>query len=783
MIINNPLKMNDWKFSQFIKLVLSIQVSLWVIILLELNGINIPIISELIGFIYLTFIPGFLILRILKIHKLGNIKSVLYAVGLSILSVMFVGFALNMVFSLFGIYNPISIFPLITVMSIFVVILCIFSYLRDKDFSDTQLIDTSTFLSPILLFLCIIPFLAVFGTYFVNFYNNNLISMLLISLIAVIVILVAFDKIPKRLYPFTIWIIAISLLYDSSLISTYLWGWDIQNEYYLANTIFNNFYWDFTFGDAYNAMLSVIMLAPVYSIFINMDLVYVFKIIYILLFSLVPLGLYKVFKGQTNSKIAFLASFLFVSSSTFFMILPAEAREMIAELFLILLLLLIFGKKTNNSQVLFIIFGIGLVVSHYSSTYLFLFTIINVFIILILFYLYKWFVNSNDENKFFNFRKLWNSPMNIVTVTVIAIFTYLWYKYIAIGVALKALTDLFGFIETGFSPKLTLLIAKFGLINFYMVVVCILLILVVISFAVFKYRKNIAKKSSNIYNFNDFINPILQSKWKYHIFAFLSMIILVLFAFLVGKPQTWIVAVGRYLNFVLVFFTLTGLVLSFLQFTENRIKKEYFAFSIVSILVLLTGIFFPVFEDSFSITRIFQMTFIFLSPFCVIGGIIVFKSFFKSLNKSRLDNNVFIKVFSIFLLIFMFLNTGFFSVISNTSIPVHLSSESDVYPRFDVQETLGAQWLYKNRISDNIYADEHGTRLFKKYLYFVPVLSNYNGQDNSYIFARKFNQGDIFLLTIERGSKEKSKVYEDMSGMINTKNEIYDNGEAKSYFS
>lgn len=779
MKINNPFQMNDWKFGQFMKYVLLMQVLVLVIIGLELNKIVIPIVDQLIAFIYLIFIPGILILRIFKIHKLSTIETILYSVGLSIFSIMFIGLILNFIGPIFGIVNPISIFPVVTVMSLFVVILCVLSYIRDKDFSDVNFIDTKDFLSPVFLLLCITPFLAVFGTYFVNFYNNNLISMLLIVLIAVIVFLVVFDKIPRKLYPFAIWIIAISLLYGSSLISTYLWGWDIQNEYYLANTVFNNFYWGSTFWDAYNSMLSVVMLAPIYSLITNMDLIYVFKIMYPLLFSLVPLGLYKIFKEQTNPKLAFLASFLFASSSSFFMILPAEAREMIAEIFLISLLLLIFSKKIKNLQALFIIFGIGLVVSHYSSTYLFLSIIISVFILLALFYLYKWFVNPNGE-KFFNILKLMNSPINIVTVMIIVIFTYLWYNYIAGGLALKALIDLWGLIGNDFSQKLTPFIAKLGLINFYMVLVGIILILAVLLFVAFKYRKNIAKRSSN---FNNFINPVLQSKWKYHILAFLSMIILLLFAFLIGKPQTWIVAVQRYLNFVLVFFTLTGLLLSIFQLVENRFKKEYFAFSIVSVLVLLTGIFFPTFENSFSITRIFQMTFIFLSPFCVIGGIIVFKSFFKSLNKSKIDSNVLIKVFSIFLLISLFFNTGFFSVISNTSIPVHLSTESDVYPRFDFQETLGAQWLYENRISDNIYADEHGILLFKKYMYYAPVLSYYKGQNNSYIFARKLNQGNIFLVTIEVDSKEKSKVYEDMSGMINTKNEIYDNGEAKSYFS
>ena len=78
---------------------------------------------------------------------------------------------------------------------------------------------------------------------------------------------------------FHVWIISISLLYMSSLISPYVWGWDIQNEYYLANLVINYSYWNFILPDAYNSMLSIVMLAPVYSLYTNVNLDHVFKIV------------------------------------------------------------------------------------------------------------------------------------------------------------------------------------------------------------------------------------------------------------------------------------------------------------------------------------------------------------------------------------------------------------------------------------------------------------------------------------------------------------------------
>ena len=95
MQINNPLQMNDWEIKKFLTVVLAIQLAMWGVIGLDYIGLQIPILRQLIGFIYLTFVPGIIILRILKLHKLGNIETLLYTVGLSIATLMFTGLLMN----------------------------------------------------------------------------------------------------------------------------------------------------------------------------------------------------------------------------------------------------------------------------------------------------------------------------------------------------------------------------------------------------------------------------------------------------------------------------------------------------------------------------------------------------------------------------------------------------------------------------------------------------------------------------------------------------------------
>ncbi|MCK4454446.1 hypothetical protein KAU51_03890, partial [Candidatus Parcubacteria bacterium] len=155
--MNNPFQINDWEIKKFLKVVLAIQLAMWGVISLDAIGLQIPIIRQFIGFIYLTFVPGIILLRILKLHKLGNIETLLYTVGLSIATLMFTGLFMNTIYPLFGFSRPISITPLIITISVVVLILCILSYVRDKDFSDPSSIDVGDVLSPPALFLCLIP--------------------------------------------------------------------------------------------------------------------------------------------------------------------------------------------------------------------------------------------------------------------------------------------------------------------------------------------------------------------------------------------------------------------------------------------------------------------------------------------------------------------------------------------------------------------------------------------------------------------------------------------------
>ena len=77
MKVINPFQMNNWDISYLFIFILIIQTFLWITILFNLTGNHIPIISEILASISLFYINGILILRILRIHSLGNIENFL----------------------------------------------------------------------------------------------------------------------------------------------------------------------------------------------------------------------------------------------------------------------------------------------------------------------------------------------------------------------------------------------------------------------------------------------------------------------------------------------------------------------------------------------------------------------------------------------------------------------------------------------------------------------------------------------------------------------------------
>ena len=749
MQINNPFQINDWEIKKFLKVVLAIQFVLWGAIGLDAVGLQIPILRQLIGFVYLTFMPGIIILRILKLHKLGNIETILYTVGLSIATLMFTGLLINAVYPFFGISRPISTMPLIITISVVVLILCVISYVRDKDFSEPHFIDVGAVLSPPALFLCLIPFLAIFGTYLVNFQHSNTLLMFLIVIIAVIAILIGFDKfIPKNLYPLAVFVIAISLLYHYSLISMYLTGWDIHAESYLANLVMIAGQWDSAIPSTVNAMLSIVMLVPIFSDICSMSFTWVFKIIYPFLFSLVPLGLYRVFQKQTDDKIAFLACFFFVSFAEFFTEMLSLARQEICELFLVLLILLMIAKDMNKIKrsFLFIVFGISLVVSHYGTSYVYMFCLIAAWLILI----------SMDEPAIQKLRNNFYAKFSR-------------YKN-RISTSNPISSNVTG---RTISSEFVLLFVVFAL-SWY---------LYVSSSSTFDAFVHIGDHVSNSIH-TDLLNPKKVEG--------LDMML--------AQPKSGLLhEINRVINYLNQIFIVIGCIVLLLKYRELKFETEYAAFSMLNLAILFAAMAVP-YLTALNITRTYHLALIFLAPFCVIGGITVFRFLSRIVKVSWTNKSVrtSLKALSVYFVIFFLFQIGFvYQVTEGYSGSISIGQEG-IKEHGDMkikgifyncylpeQNVFSARWLSENwDDTTKVYVDR-GAVLFLLSYGMIGVEQREEIYDparvrvdpKKYIHLRYFN---VKYGVMRSNVKDFYNITE-LSPILDEKNKIYTNGGCYIY--
>lgn len=740
--------MNDWEIKKFLSVIISIQLAIWGLIGLDALNFQVPILRQFIGFIYLAFVPGILILRILKIHNLGNIEALLYTVGLSISAVMFIGFFMNMVYPIFGIFRPISLTLLIITISTFILFLCVLCYLNDKDFANHNFIDVSEMLSPPILLLCFIPFMAVFGSYLVNFHHANNLLMMMIAVIAIVALLIAFDKvIPASMYPMAIFLIALSLIYHNSLISMYINTDDLPIEYYFSNLVSNNNFWDYTIYNNYNAMLSVVMLPPILHQICDLELVWCFKILYPLLYSLIPLGIYFIYEQKTNNKIAFLASFYFVSISNFYSLPSSVGRQLIAEIFFVLLIMLLINTNILliKRSVLAVIFAISLVVSHYGLSYLFMLSLFFVFLISfltenpIIKKAWKKCCASMRKNE-----KIWvdgnsNTKNSIVSINFLLFFIVLvvtWYMYIT-------------------------------------------------SSSAFNEIISIGDKIANTL-FTEFLSPE-SSRGA---------------ALLTREHVSLLHGVNKVLQLIPPSLITICMLTVLPKHKDMKFDQIYIKFSLYWLAICFSSIAIPYFAVM-NPQRLYRISLFFLAPFAIMGGIITlqaitkFFSRFFSVNKSSEQS---MKILYIFFIILLLFNTGFIFEIAN-DYPNSISLSQDnikktEYPELKAlyyikiipeQDIFSAKWLsMEMKRDEKIYASVAiGDRALVGYGGLMPdssrirILSNKteHTKAGSYIYLSKLNT--IENIGIDLDPKLFCPIYFSMNDiylLLIRENKIYANG-------
>lgn len=753
MLMKDVFRANDWEIRPFLLVLLSLLLAFWGSIAFDLLGFPIPLLRQLTGFLLFTFVPGFLLLRILRIHNLGAVETIVYAVGLSLSTLMFTGFFVNMVYPVFGVVRPLSFWPLGVTISTLVVILCSLDWIRHWDFtapvsvnlhatacllagnrdqnSAVSSINLRELLSPPVLALSLLPFGAIAGTYLMNFYGTNTLQMILLPVIALVpVVIVCTRFIPEKYYPYAIFSVAITLLYHAALISTHVCGWDIHYEYYLTNTVIRTSIWNFTDYSNCNAMLSLMTLAPIYSILLGMGVEWVFKIIYPFFFALAPLGLYVVFRRQTSEKISFLACFFFMSIFVFFTEMISLARQEVAELFLVLILLSMIDRGLSSQQrsVFLLTFSASLIVSHYGLSYIFMLMLLVALAIVVVEYhtntldcanwLLEWIRRKTGRFTGLTLPKA-NFKLSTISLRFViwyGLFLLVWYLYMT-------------------------------------------------SSSSFESMISIARRSSKNISSDLFNSDAAQG-----------------IAIIVNEAATPLHEVAKYLHLLTILCIVIGFVVTFFIRREwAKFDIRYLLLSCGALGICIGGIVLPYFASALNTTRLYQMSLILLAPFGIIGGLAL-TSRLRSLSDTH---NYSLRVVGIFLGTFLLFNCGWVYEIAQdepTSFALNNSFDS---PVFSEQEILGSLWLTDVKDSRPVAADRYRQLLLSGFVgrpACRDIQTAVSSDVDYYMFIGQHNILQKHIAVPHTVGVVTSIQFIEVTDFHEEKNAIYNGGGSRIYF-
>lgn len=678
------------------------------------------------------FIPGYLILRCLELKNINNTLSFLLSVGISLSYCIICGYLLNTFGPLFSINNPMSVTNVLAVILSLSIILSIFCYLKEKGKNYPLIyIEIGDRIVLKIILISILPFLTILGTYLMNNYEINILLIIVLILIGIIPLLISLNILPIEILGLTIFISSISLIYHTSLISDFLWGWDIHYEYYISNNVLSNQFWNSTETYGLNSLLLIAALAPTYSLLTGIDLVWIYKIVFPFFFSLVPLALYYLFRYIfKNEYLAALSPFCFMFYYGFFKTMPD--KQLVSEFFFILILIIILTSQLHKIKwkLLLLIFSFSLIVSHYGISWLFLFMIIFTLLFIkfdeTLIYKSKEFISDSKLNK------------NLYIYSLLfAIALITWYYFTSTGSNFNTFVNLGA--SVGANIKDTMIDSS--------------------------TRTGIGYAS------------IQATSFMWNIYKFLFFIL------------TGLISLG------IVVTLINQIILKKRLFSSEFLYMAFYFYCFLFVSIFLTLGLGMDRAIQISLLLLSPFVIIGLDIFVKQIFVKQMEKMAKVKNKLVLDNTIRISRIScigisFFLLTFLLFNSGVvFELTKDPYPPLFAINQSTDFPVFSEAEHIGASWLFAKKDLGKIYADNIdglllSENIWKNDIWFFSHLTEYL-DEGGYIFLGKHatDRKVLFGGTIIGFNYEHIQIFNSTfyNKVLQNKNSVYYNGNVEIF--
>lgn len=352
----------------------------WSVVLLEHVGVALPTLRALIGAVVLLFAPGAVLLYALGATNVsvGRFVVLSAALSLAILAVLTVA---SLPLRRLGVDAPLSAVHVGVLLTGVLGGLFAVGYVSGSTGGHPALPDIQKYeaWAPVVGACPTLLLLSVLATYQMNQFGDTSAMYLFVTAVVVTVLLLATRVFHSDTYPVVLFSLGVSVLLHRNLLSDHVIGADIQATYFLAGEIARVGYWSPELGGALISVPVVSSVPVVVSSVTGIELAQTFTLVYVVVFSLVPVGVYYVWSDVFSAEIGLFGAlfFLFYHGSFYY----TPGKQLLSGLFVVSLLLLYVRPVTSDgpggdlggsaTTAMAAFLGVGLILTHYGTAYVF----------------------------------------------------------------------------------------------------------------------------------------------------------------------------------------------------------------------------------------------------------------------------------------------------------------------------------------------------------------------------------------------------------------------------
>lgn len=291
--------------------------------------------------------------------------------------------------------------------------------------NDSSLLALNIRAALVVLLLGAAPLVAALSSY-AGSRSALLVIYLLLGVSAFVVNIMGTKDTSDFVFQLIILSVSLCLILSYVFVSVNLHGYDVFEEYFQFLRVAQTGRWSPTGSDIFSAVLSITVLPTILSMFIRIEGLKIFEVVFPMMYSIVPVILYRIYRKFLTPSYAFLGVFLFMAYPGFFGEILSVTRQEVAELVLLGLVLALVTPEIGRSvsgKVVTILLTLGLIAAHYSIAYIFLGLLLVSFV----------------ASKFSRRSAL--SGTSVATLLIALVLTLSWYSYTASGSGLTALVN------------------------------------------------------------------------------------------------------------------------------------------------------------------------------------------------------------------------------------------------------------------------------------------------------------------------------------------------------